>query len=247
MKAGLFLGAALILGTLTPLSAQAQGFAEVLISKHNILPNARNGGVGLANQVCESCHMEDSKSTFPPLWDKSNPARSFPMDYRVPPPTGKGMAETKPFGPSFRCLACHDGVLGNNVHLLGFVGPEARMNPRPVSESGMRVRSPDHPDSILYPRQPDGRLASDNADPRLGRYWAIPDRDENGVTLPTGPKSASLNLQDLDPSDPAAVSELVRTFKGVIHCDTCHNPHNGSIQPFLRVPHKTLCMVCHQR
>jgi predicted CXXCH cytochrome family protein len=160
---------------------------------------------------------------------------------------GKGTPETKPFGPSFDCLTCHDGALGANIHQLGFSGSGPTDNPGALQALQTGLRTTDHPDSILYPRQPNGTSSPDRVDPKLNRYWSIPDRDENKFTMPTGPRSASLNLQSVDPGNPASASTLVRTFRGVIHCDSCHNPHNNEIRPFLRVPHKTLCLVCHDR
>ncbi|MBI3995084.1 MAG: cytochrome c3 family protein [Nitrospirae bacterium] len=225
-------------------SAGAQGFDQVLSSKHNLLAD---GPASPMDSVCGSCHIEGGQTQTSAAWDKENPTKVFPLQHLPPPDPGKGDPETKPFGPSFDCLACHDGVLGNNVHQLGFSGGAPTADPDAVKALQTGLRTPDHPDSITYPRQPDGRMSGDRADPRLKRYWSIPDRDENGVTVPTGPKSAALNLQNIDPNDPAAASALVRTFMGVIHCDTCHNPHNNDTRPFLRVPHKTLCLVCHDR
>ena len=225
-------------------SVETQGFNLVLSSKHNLLSG---GSASPLDTVCGSCHIEDGQTDAVPAWDKENPTHAFSLKHIMEPELGKGTPDTRPFGPSFDCLTCHDGVLGSNVHQLGFSGSGPTNDPGTVKalQTGMRIT--DHPDSILYPREPNGRLSSASTDPKLKRYWSIPDRDENGVTLPTGPKSTSLNLQNVDPTDPASASTLVRTFMGVIHCDTCHNPHNNDTRPFLRVPHKTLCLVCHDR
>jgi predicted CXXCH cytochrome family protein len=90
-------------------------------------------------------------------------------------------------------------------------------------------------------------MTGDRADPKLKRYWSIPDRDENGLILPTGPVSANLGLQNIDANDPDQTAGLVRTFSGVMRCESCHNPHDNNIQPYLRVPNKTLCLSCHER
>ena len=245
IAAGIALAGVLTAGFIvTPESAAAQGFDQVLSSKHNVLPS---GAAEQMKIVCGSCHIEGGGSKTPPAWDKKNPTRTFSFRHITQPPLGKGTPGTKPFGPSFDCLTCHDGVLGNNVHQLGFSGSVPTGDPAAVEATQAGPQTPDHPDSISYPREPDGRPAGARADPKLKRYWSIPDRDENGVTLPTGPKSAALTLQNIDPNDPVAAAGLVRTFMGVIHCDTCHNPHNNDVRPFLRVPHKTLCLVCHDR
>ena len=243
--AGIAMAGVLVAGFIVaPGSAGAQGFDQVLSSKHNLLAAGPSSPMDM---VCGSCHIEGKGTETAPAWDNENPTKTFPLQHIMPPALGKGTPETKPFGPSFDCLTCHDGVLGNNVHQLGFSGSGPTDNPDAVEALQTGLRTPDHPSSISYPRQPDGRMTSDRVDPKLKRYWSIPDRDENGVTIPTGPKSAALSLQNIDPNDPAAASSLVRTFMGVIHCDTCHNPHNNDTRPFLRVPHKTLCLVCHDR
>jgi predicted CXXCH cytochrome family protein len=233
-----------IVWALVPGAAIAQGFDQVLAGKHNMFP----GGTATPMEtVCRSCHVETNASTTVPAWSKEISITSFPLRHDMQPPMGKGTPDTRPFGPSFDCLTCHDGALGGNVHQLAFSGEAPTGDPDAIAAFQTGLQTPDHPDSILYPREPDGRFSSDRADPKLRRYWSIPDRDEKGVTIPTGPKSAALNLQNIDPNDPAAASNLVRTFKGIIHCDSCHNPHDDAIRPFLRVSEKTLCLVCHDR
>lgn len=271
----------LITGLLWPRVVWAQGFDDVLVTKHNLFPG---GPDALIHDVCLICHVEQFADTSPqvaealpmvfkaellnfeggtlavkpvtlsepeqirmPQWDPQNTPQAFLSLPVVPPPFGRGDPDHRPFGPSFHCLTCHDGVLGNDVHQLGFVGGrgEARSGEMTAAQEG--VRSPDHPDSILYPRKPTGELLGHRTDPKLGRYWSIPDRDENGMIIPTGPRSANLGLQDIDPSDPAQTTGLIRTFLGVIHCDTCHNPHLDQNRPFLRLPAQNLCLVCHQR
>lgn len=242
MKHGYWAVGLAIIGLGLSEAAWSQGFEQVISTSHNLLsPSASARG----DLPCEYCHIEGTSGQPAPKWQKSRLPASYSLVHEIPPPLGKGTPETRPYGPSFDCLTCHDGVLGNNVHQTGFSGPIPAANPMagPLS----RLQSPDHPDSILYPRQPDGRFSGDRADPKLMRYWSIPDRTENGLVLPTGPKSAALNLQGVDPNDPSAASALLRTYKGVIHCDTCHNPHANITPPFLRIPNKTLCLACHDR
>ena len=191
--------------------------------------------------------MEPEESGETPLWNPNNQTRSFELWYSMVPSLEKGVKEIRPFGPSFVCLTCHDGVLGSNVHQLGVKGLKPINDPLGLNKLQKGLQSPDHPDSIYYPRQPDGRMVEDRPGTKLKRYWSIPDRDEAGVILPTGPKSYALDLQQIDADDPIETSKLVRTYKGVIHCDSCHNPHDNAIRPFLRVSNKTLCLVCHDR
>jgi predicted CXXCH cytochrome family protein len=183
-----------------------------------------------------------------PAWDQNTSIKTFlPLPVTEAVRSNRGLDPLKPHGPSFDCLGCHDGVLGADVHQLGQVSGRTEARVLEMQSVLNAPRPTDHPDSILYPRRPDGEMSSDRPDPSLQRYWAIPDRDENGTTLPTGPTAAALNLQNIDTSDPAQTSNLIRTFLGVIHCDTCHNPHVNANRPFLRLPAKDICLACHQR
>jgi predicted CXXCH cytochrome family protein len=182
-----------------------------------------------------------------PLWDSQSDSSAFLPLPIVTPPFGKGRTESRPFGPSFHCLSCHDGVLGSDIHQSGFSSGRGESRAQEMRLATDGVRSPDHPDSIYYPRKPTGEFVGHRADPNLMRYWSIPDRNENGTVIPTGPRSTNLNLQDIDLADPTEMSSLVRTYQGVIHCDTCHNPHLDQNKPFLRLSASNLCLVCHQR
>lgn len=248
----------LALVTLYPKGIWAQGFDEVLVSKHNLFPG---GPKAVIRDVCLICHVEqfeepltvkrvaspDLEQIRMPRWDPQNTPKDFLPLPGVPPPSGRGGPDPRPFGPSFRCLSCHDGVLGNDVHPLGFSSGRGEARSQEMISAREGTRSPDHPDSILYPRKPSGEFLGHRADPNLLRYWSIPDRDESGMIIPTGPRSMNLGLQDINPTDSTQTAGLVRTFLGVIHCDTCHNPHLDRSRPFLRLPAQNLCLVCHQR
>lgn len=226
------------------LTADVWGFDEVNNSRHDFFGREVPGS---ELSACDVCHLEPEGTASAPLWDSSKKTVSFPVDY---PPTPsqrrKKSLETKPVGPSFKCLACHDGVLGNDVHrsglnAIGKRGDFGEDSPEP------QVRPSDHPDSVIYPRSSAGRLISESNEPRLLKYWSVPDKQGDVVVIPTGPTSAALGLQGISPDDPIGASRLVRTYEGMIHCDSCHNPHNNETRPFLRLPHQMLCLACHDR
>jgi predicted CXXCH cytochrome family protein len=261
--------------------AGAEGFDDVLATKHNLFPG---GEEAMIQDVCLICHVEQFVDVTPqvaealplayrqellnfegetltvrpaaaaeadqiqmPLWDPITTLTTFLPLPTVGPSLGKGSPDSRPFGPSFACLSCHDGVLGNDIHQRGFSSGQSEFRTQEMVSAAEGTRSPDHPDSIVYPRKSTGEFMGHRADPNLMRYWSIPDRDENGVVVPTGPKSTTLNLQDIDAADPTQTANLVRTYQGVIHCDTCHNPHLDQNRPFLRLTTTNLCLVCHQR
>ena len=226
--------------------APAPGFDEVAFSKHNIHPYGKDSPL---EEVCQACHYKKGDSAgAAPMWAPGESIRSYEILHIVQARQSKARSlEAKPFGPSFNCLTCHDGILGNNVHPSGLSGTSPGGGATQEQPLQSEVRPSDHPNTVSYPRKPNGTMTGEGVDPRLGRYWSIPDRNENGVVLPTGPQSAALDLKNIDLETANASSKLVRTFMGVIHCDTCHNPHLDEVKPFLRVPEKTLCLVCHDR
>jgi predicted CXXCH cytochrome family protein len=236
----------LIAGLLWVGDVWAQVFEKVMTGPHNLTvagPDAKR------EDVCIVCHIEGHegeppKSEAPGMprahtaWDSGNDLEFF-LTARTPQVIEEGLAERRHAG----CLDCHDGVIGRDLldfYVNGTPHPE-------LSTAHTGNRTSNHPSGILYPRRPDGRMTGDRADPKLKRYWSIPDRDENGLILPTGPVSANLGLQNIDANDPDQTAGLVRTFSGVMKCESCHNPHDNNIQPYLRVPNKTLCLSCHER
>lgn len=222
--------------------AWAQGFDEVMRTTHNVFSTGASTPMG---EVCGSCHFDGEPSGRTPAWDRNTAVKVF-LPTGLTADVSRGRNGARPFGPSIDCLGCHDGVLGSDVHQIGLSSEGA---PR-ISENSLfhkESRSPDHPDSILYPVKPTGELMVESPDPALQRYWSIPDRTEDGITLPTTSTSDYLNIHNIDTTDPAQTSNLVRTFMGVVHCDTCHNPHVNESRPFLRLPPQQLCLACHQR
>jgi predicted CXXCH cytochrome family protein len=125
------------------------------------------------------------------------------------------------------CLACHDGVLGQEIH-------------RAVTRD---AKTFDHPSNVVYPRRPDGRFVPERPTANQYRYWSIPDLRDGNLTLPTGPTSAI--LAEADRTNP--VSRTVRTSDGMMQCGSCHDPHDNASAPFLRAPAQDLCFVCHDR
>lgn len=179
------------------------------------------------------------------LWDAQNPVRVYLPRPVVKPDPVKRTSFQLPFGPSFDCLTCHDGVLGGDVHRLGSGG--RLILGRSADTDRELGRPTDHPDSVIYPRKPSGEFSGRNNEVRLERYWSIPDRNPGGLVVPDGPMSDYMHLDEVDLDDPLQTAGLIRTFEGIIHCDSCHNPHLNAHRPFLRVPPKDLCLTCHQR
>lgn len=214
----------------------ADPYQSVFGTPHDFLAR---GDLPSGQRVCGSCHTTNdvSRPDIPgaglvgdglppptppsPLWQPSAPP------FTVGPPDQIGASQAA--GRSGRCLECHDGVLGREVHQIG--------------RGGSRVF--DHPYNIRYPRDADGRFTPKRPTVNQYRYWSIPDLRDGRVIAPTGPVSTRLALTGADPA--AGMRTLVRTSNGMLHCDSCHDPHDNRNAPFLRAPAHDLCLICHDR
>lgn len=238
----------------------ASPLEEVYETAHN-LAATKTGG----RDACTVCHIEEipwqgAENTkaakaggelAPPLWDRNrlsfSPYRSTqtaPMDAHP---------YNHPTGPSMVCLACHDGALGTDMHGINVgdprIGASTEMPWKGMAGPRMApaLSRVDHPISIPYPRKPNGTFVPLNPTVTRARYWALPDRHAEGLTLPTGATSSYLDLPKDAVGNAETLSTLVRTTGGQMECDSCHNPHSEKVRPFLRVPSATLCLVCHDR
>ncbi len=250
---------------LAGLSAQAKASPLEAVNKtrHNLIAPESEG-----KNSCTVCHTEglsaqakekpdgSEKQTVkavqpPPLWDKGQSAVS-PFRTKPTLPLNEH-PYNHPTGPSLVCLSCHDGALGTDMHGINVDNPRvgATANVPFDGLSGPRGAPPlsrvDHPISIRYPRQPDGQFVPLNPTVTRSRYWALPDRQAHELVLPTSNTSSYLDLPQGNLSSEAHLSTLVRTTEGMMECDSCHNPHSEAVRPFLRVPSKNLCLVCHDR
>lgn len=224
-----------------PLMA-ADPYQTVLGTPHDFVVR---GDLPAGQRVCASCHGHDRMGAVDPLASGSGTdpvAQTSPP--AAPPPlwqpsapsfligSGHQAGKNLPTGSSGVCLECHDGVLGREVHQLD------RGN----------ARSFDHPYNTPYPRRADGRFLPERPTLNQYRYWSIPDLRDGRLVLPSGPVSTRLVLAGADSStEGGAIPNLVRTGDGIMHCDSCHDPHSNGNGPFLRAPAHDLCLICHDR
>ncbi|MFQ5543463.1 MAG: cytochrome c3 family protein, partial [Nitrospiria bacterium] len=244
------------------MEVEATPLDEVTKTRHNLLAPSRT-----QESACTPCHTE----SIP--WASSSSGRQKgkgPLKAVAPPPLWSGRISASPYratqdvplseqpynhptNSSLVCLGCHDGALGTDMHGINVDSPRVGASPSAPWKgmAGAREASPlsrvDHPISIPYPRNAEGRFVPLNPTVTRSRYWALPDRDAEGLNLPTTATSSYLDLPNAAVSSPEHLSALVRTTMGKVECDSCHNPHSESVRPFLRVPSKTLCLVCHDR
>jgi len=255
----------MILAVNTTIASDASPIDEVLQSRHNLLVPSVSG-----SNSCTVCHTDAipwqpvageaasnpaagtspaAQAPVPPLWIPKG-AKPYNVASTIP---SEKQPYNHPTGSSLTCLACHDGALGKDMHGINVDQPRlgAEANVPWDGTIGQRGAPPlsrvDHPISITYPRKPNGQFIPENPTVTLSRYWTLPDRHADGLTLPATGASSYLDLPESKVSSPEVLSSLVRTTSGMVQCDSCHNPHSEKIRPFLRVPSATLCLVCHNR
>lgn len=229
--------------------AADESFQSVVQTSHNLSLSPLVDPCG----VCHTGFGDDqrSKKINSPIWIKNKALENLPFIPKEQSFSGQNLK--RPLGSSHRCLSCHDGVVAMDAHIMGLRTEGASDFNKfldgffePLGGPGDRsFRFLDHPVSISYPRKPSGQFKGNNITPRLHRYWSIPDLSDDQITLPTGPQSSYLYL----PTEGSAFSRslLVRTTRGLVECDSCHNPHNNEKAAFLRESGHSLCLICHDR
>ena len=232
------------------LAPAADSFQAVTDSPHNLIARS---DLPTGQTVCVACHAEGPAYRGPGLPASEPPAPALPLpsfDAAPPPATdaqtgplwqngapsftvsgGEHATRSTPGGASSVCLGCHDGVLGAEVHQIGTRG----------------ARTFDHPYNTPYPRLANGTFRTDRPIVNQYRYWSIPDLSDGGIVLPTGPTSERLAIPPGASTADLSALQMVRTSKGMVHCDSCHNPHDNGNAPFLRAPAHDLCLICHNR
>ncbi|MBI5137633.1 MAG: cytochrome c3 family protein [Nitrospirae bacterium] len=210
-----------------PAAAQAP-YEVAALGAHNF------GGAG-PPQACAGCHIPpdtgDPLLAISPVWAPGAADGPFPVGIKNP---DGGYTEVT---SSELCLQCHDGVTA------GAVNPPALTTVTP--EHGGQSH-PDHPVQSRYPRDTAGLFVVPTPLPQNSQFWSVPDVRNGQLVLPSGPTStyqpipAGADAAQLHPT-------VVRTRGGLVECDSCHNPHDATVRPFLRSLPPRLCLVCHDK
>lgn len=232
--------------------------AVITGSKHDL--SASGGGTIKANagqnndEICVYCHTPHASNTDfsgAPLWNKATPTGSFKM-YGA---TAAGVAgqtiagtttEIQPSAPSLACLSCHDGVSainsivnapgsggyvagGQNVAFGATAAGTAFTMPAGVTQIGDGSTQP-NPD-----------LTNDH--PVSITYVEGAASLKPVTTAITGWSGAT------------TIAGLLRN--GKVECGSCHDPHLGESDTFLRRNKATVgensnagsrvCLTCHDK
>ncbi len=226
--------------TLIALVAVAVGIASVVLAgsvagtKHDLSTNFDQ----YSNRVCVYCHTPHFANTTlsyqAPLWNRYvdvsktfTPYSSDTMD------TTPGDVRTT---VSILCLGCHDGTLGTAV-VNGYTGSDKHDLVNAPGPGGI-------PDTTSWPNCERCHPDKYHGGPPV--QWIGTDlSNDHPITI-----SYPTPSQDPDfttPPDPVSGWSDVPLYDGRIECPTCHEPHDATYAPFLRMDNQNsaLCTRCH--
>ncbi len=201
---------------------------DVMRTKHNLSiasgGNDPTSGNNLQDygEICVYCHTPHAGQFSSPLWNRNFSVTSYDMYDSQHSSTIDMSVDAQPTGTSLACLSCHDGTIGLDVVANS---PNSFAGTVPGTTSGVNT-------------MPGGSHALLDTDLRNDHPISIifdPSQDPsfNSVAFV---KTAGLKLF-LDPSSPGEK----------VQCASCHNPHNNTNQPLLRINNSSsnLCRTCH--
>jgi predicted CXXCH cytochrome family protein len=230
------------------LIASAAMAASIVGSKHDLSAVWTKGAGHSAimnnyGEVCVYCHTPHGANTDAgaPLWNKSTPTSSYTLYSSATMDT----TPSQPSGVSLVCMSCHDGIAapdriinapGSGANLSGpWYGRSAAGSGHWVMKSGGSHGTC----SLCH----DGYPASN----RLGAYIGTDLRNDHPVSMgyPTVAQDPAFSTP---PHLQKGWSD-VPLYSGKVECPTCHNVHDPSKTPFLRIANtgSALCYKCHNK
>ena len=211
---------AMLLVTNTDVVAQTD---DVTNTKHNlsILSGGSDPTSGNAlvdyGEICVYCHTPHGGQVEAPLWNRSFSTASYQMYTSA---TLDMTQDTDPTGVSAACLSCHDGTIGLDVIVNA---PNSFGGVIPGTTVGTNtIDGNELLGTDLRNDHPISVVYDPAVDPAFNTQASI--------------EGAGLKLF----TDPTTPGEKVQ-------CASCHNPHNDTNSPLLRIANSSsdLCMTCH--
>ena len=201
--------------------------AGITGSKHD-LSSATGGilkasGTG-ADQLCSFCHTPhfgSSATANLPLWNRTTTTSGYTMYTSA---TIDMTTAAQPQGVSAACLSCHDGVVAldqlMNKPGSGLTGGALTFTPALTNN---RLNATQNPAAFISQNLSNDHPISITYDPTKDTKFNPVVAGKVG-TLP-----------------------LYGAAKNQVECGTCHNVHDATISPFLRVANtsSSLCTTCH--
>jgi len=189
-----------------------------------------------AHYLCQICHTPHHASTTRLIWNHKLSASNFTWGTETTTQGGTKLPGNIGTwgGMSKYCLSCHDGTVAvGDLYHNAYTTSEFVTGDAVVAPSGSLAGN--HPISIPYPYQ----LAKNT-------YNTITTGD--GVALNTfvaDPTTTGIRLYNDDGAGHVSLGAVAT--KSGIECGSCHNPHDNTKSPFLRVTNdgNQICLSCH--
>lgn len=225
---GLFSVFSLMLCFMLPVNVFAQFGNKVADTPHN-LREATHAGLTDWGEICVYCHTPHNNNVDidAPLWNRDTPAGPYSMYSST---TVDMTIASSPQGASLTCLSCHD----NTIALDQVINvPLAKFGTAATNTQISYCATTCHVGNGA------GGLNFEGTD--VGTDLS----NDHPVSITYDPT--------LDPQFHPAADGKVGTLplygagKDQVECSSCHNPHDNSSRPFLRMDNENsaLCLTCH--
>lgn len=207
------------------LAPNAQAQATVKLTKHNLSVATRDAGftaltgkVADYNEVCAYCHTPHAGSSTIPLWNRANSAATYTMYNSTNSATMDMTVGAAPGPVSLACQSCHDGTIGLDVI----------------------TNKPNAASAVVALNQTFGTVFGAGDIRNLGTDL----RNDHPVAVTYNP---TLDAAFVAKATVTATLPFYGAAKDQLECGTCHNPHNNTNAPFLRIANtgSALCLTCH--
>lgn len=230
--------AALAVVGLFAVPLHAQG---VVGSEHDL--RATGGGTAIGTglvQVCVTCHTPHQATTAAaqtPLWNHT--ASTFGGNYGVytsstmqASPTNWGAGAIGSQNTSQLCMGCHDGTVSV---LSMYKQPNLGGTPTAAALAGFTAGAMSNTNMSYV-----GTSLTDDH-PVNFTYNAALATSDGGLTSPSSATCVTAGPSCQVPLFPSGA------LTATVQCASCHDPHNPTNQPFLRVSNaaSALCLTCH--
>ena len=215
-------------------SVSAQFGNKVADTPHNLRMAASNQMMGVKDygQICIYCHTPHNNNTAveAPFWNRSTPTGPYTM---YSSPTIDMNISQSPQGVSLACLSCHD----NTIALDAIVNLPSDFSNQGQNQGGATIGS--CASSCHTGQNPAGDINFE------GTNIGVDLSNDHPVSVEYDPTK--------DPNFYPASNGKVGTLPlygpnhNRVECATCHNPHDNSNRPFLRMSNNgsALCLTCH--
>lgn len=206
--------------------------ASVVGSKHDI----SSPGMGYSDQVCAFCHTPHSANVVlgAPLWNRFLDRTKVYTLYQ------STTLDTVPGNPNdslytLLCMGCHDGTSGTAV-VNGWAGNDKHDLVNAPGPGGI-------PDTSSWPNCERCHPDIYGGPPVHWTGQSLSDDHPVSMTYPTSAQDAAFQV----PPSLANGWPGVPLYAGRVECATCHDVHDPSRTPFLRVVNvgSQLCLTCH--